>query len=657
MKKLLYILLAVATIGCSKQDNFDIASGDNQAVSFTITEDATRSMSAKTEWMVGDKIAIFDGDNDAANSKIYEVKSISGNDAILAPSAGVTGYIVPAISTTYTAYHYSQVEVDKAKPLSDFKALSVQEDALIATSTVDARSLSGSFTFTHLYSFITLGGVKGAKVKITNGTTVLLAETEKITTDTHEFFLNSVEDISDCVITATIGVNAYTIPAQTAKITTWAAGIPYTYNIYTAIDIAYNNKVCEIYTAKGLEAFSQMVSAGKVTNDPVVFGAKVDEIITAATDRTKIKGKLMANIDLSSICNEGDNTSWSPIGVSDNKYAGTFDGNGFEVQNLYINATENNQGLFGITNGANIKNLGVTGSVTSTSGNTYYYAGIVGRAMNTQITDCYNKATIDNNYNTGGIAGEIDNESTVINCYNAGKVSSRGLKCGGIVGNSEGSIKSCYNTGEINSTSYYIGGIVGFNSAEAIISDCYNLGDVTNTNMYLGGIAGKNDGYITNCYNGGNISSTNLSVGGVVGDNSGTVVNIYNLGSVKGSQEVGGIVGYVGASGIVKIGYNVGEVTATNSTKDGNVVGDIMAGGSVSDCYYLSTLTAGTNTNGTSKSKEDMQTTDVDSDEIPDFVAELNGLLLEYSGTPYACKWNPLSNGYPTLDFGNVAAN
>ncbi len=657
MKKLLYILLAAATIGCSKQDNFDIASGDNQ-VSFTITEDATRAMSTKTTWALGDKIAIFDGDNDAANCKMYEVKSISGNDATLAPAAGVTGYVVPAASTTYTAYHYSQVETIKDKPLSDFKALSVQEDALIATSTIAANSLSGSFTFTHLYSLITLGGVKGAKVKITNGATVLLAETEEITTDTHEVFLNPVADISDCVITATIGVDAYSIPAKTTEITTWAAGTPYTYNIYTVIDIAYKDGVCEIYTAKGLEAFRQMVSTDEVTNDAVIFGAKVDEIITAATDRTKINGKLMADIDLSTVCgaNVGDEgTNWSPIGTWQYKYAGTFDGNGFEVRNLYINyGNSTYQGLFGFTLNATISNLGVTGKVTLIRD---YCAGIVGFAESTEINNCYNKATItnSNSNNTGGIVGYA--LSTIIeNCHNTGNVGSSNNNSkytGGIVGYAKetNTIENCYNIGEISGTAY-TGGIVGYtdgtSSSTTTIENCYNLGDITARGSNTGGISGYNysKGTIINCYNGGNISSISNSVGGVVGSNNGgTVVNIYNLGSVEGSQTVGGIVGY--NSGQVKIGYNVGVVTATSYY--GNVVGN---GSATTYCYYLNTLAAGTTINGTSLSKEDMQKASFATN-------TLNGSVNTYNNSAEikACKWKALLNGYPTLDFGNIPAN
>ena len=41
---------------------------------------------------------------------------------------------------------------------------------------------------------------------------------------------------------------------------------------------------------------------------------------------------------------------------SDNKYQGTFDGNGKTISNLYINATSVNTGFFGYTTDGSIKN-------------------------------------------------------------------------------------------------------------------------------------------------------------------------------------------------------------------------------------------------------------------------------------------------------------
>ena len=70
-------------------------------------------------------------------------------------------------------------------------------------------------------------------------------------------------------------------------------------------------------------------------------------------------------IDMSAVCHAADESqnleelSWKPIGKNDYgyQYRGTFDGNGKTITNLYINASQNNVGLFGYTSEGTIKNL------------------------------------------------------------------------------------------------------------------------------------------------------------------------------------------------------------------------------------------------------------------------------------------------------------
>ena len=71
---------------------------------------------------------------------------------------------------------------------------------------------------------------------------------------------------------------------------------------------------------------------------------------------------LIANIDLSEICSDEKDTSWTPIGnaqtVSGKTYKGSFDGQGHSVKNLYIAGSET-AGLFGY--------IGSSGTVSSRS--------------------------------------------------------------------------------------------------------------------------------------------------------------------------------------------------------------------------------------------------------------------------------------------------
>lgn len=100
-------------------------------------------------------------------------------------------------------------------------------------------------------------------------------------------------------------------------------------------------------------------------------------------DNVKSSAKLTADIDLSDFCHAADDSkiekSWEPIGNSNKKYQGTFDGNNKTITNLYINASQNNMGLFGYASGSTIKNLTFEyANVT----NTEPYTGIlVGKAV------------------------------------------------------------------------------------------------------------------------------------------------------------------------------------------------------------------------------------------------------------------------------------
>ena len=94
-----------------------------------------------------------------------------------------------------------------------------------------------------------------------------------------------------------------------------------------------------------------------------VNGTIVDDGEAAGTAHPTASAKLTADIDLKGYCYAADKTqslkelSWAPIGNETNKYKGTFDGNGKTISNLYINASQENMGLFGYILDSTIKNL------------------------------------------------------------------------------------------------------------------------------------------------------------------------------------------------------------------------------------------------------------------------------------------------------------
>ena len=108
-------------------------------------------------------------------------------------------------------------------------------------------------------------------------------------------------------------------------------------------------------------------------------------------------------------CDYDENNQWTPIGNYDNRFQGTFDGNGKTISGLYFdNSDQNYVGLFGYNEGT-IKNVGVVDSYF----NGYKsIGGVCGDNYNATITNCYylsdtdkgNDAKTQEQFNNGCVA-------------------------------------------------------------------------------------------------------------------------------------------------------------------------------------------------------------------------------------------------------------
>lgn len=187
---------------------------------------------------------------------------------------------------------------------------------------------------------------------------------------------------------------------------------------------------------------------------------------------------------------------WTPIGTASNPYTGTFDGNGKTISGIYINTSEDYQGLFGyIGIGGTVKDLGIE------------------------------KSRIKGGNNVGGIAGY--SSGNIEDCYNTGSVSG-GSNVGGIAGTADGAT-DCHNEGTV-SGSDCVGGILGSGAdLNGVVNRCYNTGDISGEGG-VGGIAGRNILGVTNSYNTGTISGEYAS--GIAGGSRMGVINCYNIGKV-----------------------------------------------------------------------------------------------------------------------------
>ena len=249
--------------------------------------------------------------------------------------------------------------------------------------------------------------------------------------------------------------------------------------------------------------------------------------------------KLTKDIDLSSVCGE-EIGSWAPIGeyhIDGNRYIdefqGFFDGDGHSVTGLYINVSDQFQGLFGRSGGV-IQNLSVYGYVKAGNGRNAWSAGIAGVSYGT-VTNCNNYCTVEvelgkNSPYLGGVVGQ--NAGTLSNCNNFGTVTGYGY-VGGVVGYNTGTVNNCHNSGEISGKGNNVGGVVGNGTA----TNCYNTGTV-NGGSDVGGVSGI--GSPANCYNTGSVNGSSY-VGGVSG--SGSPKNCYNTGTVSGNSNVGAVTG------------------------------------------------------------------------------------------------------------------
>ena len=230
----------------------------------------------------------------------------------------------------------------------------------------------------------------------------------------------------------------------------------------------------EISTATELAWFRDYVNGGKLS----------------------VCAKLTADIDLKDFCHAADASkeeqSWEPIGNDSKRYAGTFDGNGHTISNLYIKVQRGGVGFFGYMEYGTIKNIVFDNAQVENTGNNYKFP-LTGIVVGAAFGTLQNLKTLKNcsvksiTRGLGGIAGAITKSCS--NLENNATVSG-GYKVGGIVGSFDGyTLSSCVNNGMVTENSAgSCGGIVGFLST-GTIEDCANYGNVTGTNE-IGGIVG-----------------------------------------------------------------------------------------------------------------------------------------------------------------------
>ena len=158
---------------------------------------------------------------------------------------------------------------------------------------------------------------------------------------------------------------------------------------------------------------------------------------------------------------------FSPIGNLSIYFRGSYNGQGYTIDALYINrissADGSRVGLFGLTYGGLINNLGLTN--VNIAG--YSEVGALVGGASSEINSCYSTGTVSSTYRyTGGLIGRLgSNSATMNNCYSNATVSSTEYYAGGLIGRTEyATLSNSYSTGAVSGAGH-IGGLIGSNNA------------------------------------------------------------------------------------------------------------------------------------------------------------------------------------------------
>jgi hypothetical protein len=241
---------------------------------------------------------------------------------------------------------------------------------------------------------------------------------------------------------------------------------------------------------------------------------------------------------------------WTPIGPAGAGFNGTYDGDGHTLTGLFVDQTAVGayKGLFGLLDGATVRNLTISGgTIIGISSN---YGVLAGSAfggtliVGVQIVNSSVSTTGGGNEYLGGVVGVIDG-ATIRDTHVSGLSIA-------IAGSSD-----------------HIGGIVGAMYRSAVIERSSADVSITGSGEDVGGIAGF-------AYNGGLITDS------------------YARGSVIGSTSVGGLLGRFygcGTCGPLTRTYATTRVTAT-SVGGGLVARDSPTPAAGAVASYWDTLTS-----------------------------------------------------------------
>ena len=539
------------------------------------------------------------------------VNGVFTNNGILKLS-GISGQIIPAVSTTQGTIEYSSFLPSFVNGYNYFN-LKIDAGTYSLSGNTNFPTINGTLTMDPAFS---ING-EGYNLSISAGGASILG---------------NINNVNLLTLSSSSGSN-----------------VTFTSNASSAFEA---NTVKTNYHA----IFSRNVGTGTSLDPKMIFSVSnmPGGLQYIPTSGLGLYYKLANNIDASETSSWSAGAGFSPIGTAASMFTGSFNGDNHTVTGLSINRTGASGsaiylGLFGVTDAAaTISNVGltnysITGNANASNGASYVGAlvgqnggsisnsyatgtasasgwsgavgGLVGLNWQGTVSNSYASSSISGNYGylwssfsgsgnagsaIGGLVGKNYN-GNISDSYATGTVS--GNTCiGGLVGNStSGAIFNTYATGNVNgSGDGAFGGLVGrvdygSFSGGTIISSSYATGSVTAAtgSNFLGGLVGLNYGGIENSYATGAVSGTSggSRVGGLVGVNSGLISNSYAKGTVIGSSAVSGPTGYIGGlvgqnDSMIVNSYATGTASGGASNSIGGLVGTPGYYSSVTNSYF-----------------------------------------------------------------------
>ena len=311
------------------------------------------------------------------------------------------------------------------------------------------------------------------------------------------------------------------------------------------------------------------------------------------------------NIYFNSVYSGG---GWVPIGNcgvdntcgrgnDDQQFLAIFEGNGHVINGLAFMRDLPAIGLFGIIGaGAEIRNLGLTGSLAVNSGATGSYIGsLVGYLADSAINASWSSGDVyggsGDNDRAGGLVGH-QGGGTVTGSHAAGNVhggNGTGDFVGGLVGRQiGGSITDSHATANGHGgegTADRVGGLVGHHQ-QGVITSSWASGNANGGgggNDKVGGLLGfLNNGTVTASYATGTAdggAGSGDDVGGLVGHQTyGSITASYALvdadGGIGRSDCVGGLVGYQANTSAITASWAMGSADGGAGRSD--IVGGLV---------------------------------------------------------------------------------